>query len=672
VNLIIDIGNSVAKLAIFDKGELVEVFRGSNHSLDCLPMLCSRYPLKRGIIASVITLSNTIRRQLGRLPFNIIELSHETPVPITNLYKTPQTLGMDRLAAVVAANWLKPGHDVLVIDAGTCVTYDFIDADGSYHGGNISPGMRMRFKALNIFTDKLPKVSAKGEVPMYGQSTETAIRAGVIRGMEFEMSGYITHLQKNYPGLLVFLTGGDEFSFDTKLKSIIFADRFLVLKGLNRILSYNRLISASILLTVTGLAVAQTSTNSPYTRYGFGQLADQNFGNSKAMGGIAYGLRNGYQINASNPASYTAIDSLTFLFDAGMTLQNANFKDGNVKTNAKNSSFDYLAMQFRLWKKMGMTVGFLPFSTVGYSISKTHDFEDVNNNGKWSESYDGDGGFHQVFIGLGYKVFNNLSVGANFSYLYGDITHQSMTTIGATDTRSIKLDKFSISDYKLDFGLQYTYKLNKKNTINIGAVYTLGRTLHGDAYKYHQTGAESNGSIYVQSQTGDTIPNPFKMPHTFGIGLTYVYDNRLTIGVDYTLQKWNTADLAWSKFNKESVEMNSRTKIAFGAEFVPSYISHNYLKRIRYRMGAYYSSPYNKVSYTSPDTGTTSFQDGAREYGVSIGFGLPMFQSKSMLNISGQYIKVSPKFKGLMEENYLRINIGLTFNERWFMKWKVD
>ena len=239
LNLIIDIGNSVAKLAIFDKGELVEVFRGSNHSLDCLPMLCSRYPLKRGIIASVITLSNTIRHQLERLPFNIIELSHETPVPVTNLYKTPQTLGMDRLAAVVAANWLKPGHDVLVIDAGTCVTYDFIDADGAYHGGNISPGMRMRFKALNIFTDKLPKVSAKGEVPMYGQSTETAIRAGVIRGMEFEMSGYITHLQKNYPELLVFLTGGDEFSFDTKLKSIIFADRFLVLKGLNRILSYN-------------------------------------------------------------------------------------------------------------------------------------------------------------------------------------------------------------------------------------------------------------------------------------------------------------------------------------------------------------------------------------------------------------------------------------------------
>ena len=97
----------------------------------------------------------------------------------------------------------------------------------------------MRFKALNIFTDKLPKVSAKGDIPLYGQTTETAIRAGVIRGMELEMSGYISLIQKNYPGVLVFLTGGDDFSFDTNLKSIIFADRFLVLKGLNRILNYN-------------------------------------------------------------------------------------------------------------------------------------------------------------------------------------------------------------------------------------------------------------------------------------------------------------------------------------------------------------------------------------------------------------------------------------------------
>lgn len=239
MNLIIDIGNTIAKIAIFDQGKIVEVLRESNHSLDCLQELSANYPIEQGIISSVITLSDAIKTQIETLPYPVIELNHQTPIPIKNLYKTPHTLGMDRLAAVIGANAIKPDHALLVIDAGTCITYDFIDESGQYQGGNISPGMRMRFKALNTFTDKLPEITPDGETPLHGQTTETAIRSGVIRGIEFEMAGYIMELQKNYPRLLVFLTGGDEFSFDTKLKSVIFADGFLVLRGLNRILEYN-------------------------------------------------------------------------------------------------------------------------------------------------------------------------------------------------------------------------------------------------------------------------------------------------------------------------------------------------------------------------------------------------------------------------------------------------
>ena len=239
MNLIIDIGNTVAKIAIFEGNTVVDVIRGSNHSLDCLSMLCHKYPIDRAIIASVITLSNTIRRQLAKLSFPVIELSYKTPVPITNLYRTPETLGMDRLAAVIAAHNQQPAHNLLVIDAGTAVTFDFIDSDGRYHGGNISPGIYTRFKTLNACCDKLPLIERNGDTPIYGYDTETAIRAGVIRGMEFEITGYIHQMKQKYPDLLVFLTGGDKFSFDSNLKSIIFADRFLVLKGLNRILNYN-------------------------------------------------------------------------------------------------------------------------------------------------------------------------------------------------------------------------------------------------------------------------------------------------------------------------------------------------------------------------------------------------------------------------------------------------
>ena len=421
---------------------------------------------------------------------------------------------------------------------------------------------------------------------------------------------------------------------------------------------YKRLIHFFVLTFFVLPIMAQSGSNSPYTRYGFGQLSDQSFGNSKAMGGIAYGLRNGLQINAANPASYSAVDSLTFLFDAGMSLQNANFKEAGVKTNAKNSTIDYLAMQFRLWKRMGLTAGFLPYSIVGYNMSQTKSIstDEYGNSISSLSTYNGDGSVQQIFIGLGYKIFDNLSVGANFSYFYGDISHSVSTTFSNSNAySSVRADKLEIRDYKLDLGLQYTHNFREKHSINLGMVYSYGHDLNGKGYKFNET--YSNSSTYPMTQTVDTVKNAFSLPHSFGFGATYVYDNRLTVGLDYTLQKWEDVE-----FFNEKNKFQNRSKISFGAEYMPNPISRNYLNRIRYRIGAYYSDPYTKIND----------QEGAREYGVSFGFGLPLFQSRSILNLSGQYVKVSPKVKGMLEENYLRINIGLTFNDRWFMKWKVE
>ena len=239
LNLIIDIGNTAAKVALFDGGEMVEVLTESNQSLDCLEALCAKYPVEQGIVATVIDLSERVLAALVALPFPLLWLDSKTPLPVTNLYETPETLGYDRMAAVVGANEQYPRRDILVIDAGTCITYEFIDSKGQYHGGNISPGMQMRFKALNQFTGRLPLIDSNGRKLPMGRDTETAIRAGVLKGMEYEISGYIESMKHKYPELLVFLTGGDDFSFDTNVKSVIFADRFLVLKGLNRILNYN-------------------------------------------------------------------------------------------------------------------------------------------------------------------------------------------------------------------------------------------------------------------------------------------------------------------------------------------------------------------------------------------------------------------------------------------------
>lgn len=237
--MIIDIGNTVAKLVAFDGDEPVEEIRTCNDSLSALGAFATKYAFTHGIVGTVKGLTAEAEEQLRSLKIPILRFSPQTPVPITNHYKSPETLGADRLAAAVGASSLKPGKDLLIIDAGTCVTYEVIDAKGNYWGGNIAPGMQMRLRSLNEFTAKLPLVSAEGDVPGMGYDTETAIRSGVLRGMKYEIEGYIRSMRRKYPHLLVFLTGGDKINFDTTIKSIIFADKFIVPRGLNKILDYN-------------------------------------------------------------------------------------------------------------------------------------------------------------------------------------------------------------------------------------------------------------------------------------------------------------------------------------------------------------------------------------------------------------------------------------------------
>jgi len=170
---------------------------------------------------------------------NFVELGPDTSLPIRNGYATPATLGYDRLAAAVGAWVLQPEKPLLVIDLGTAVTYDFISADGTFMGGNIAPGVHTRLKSLNHFTGKLPLVEPTSDFGLLGNSTETAIRSGVMQGILFEINGYIEALTGQHPGLFTFLTGGDLIYFDGKLKNGIFVDENLVLTGLNRILRHN-------------------------------------------------------------------------------------------------------------------------------------------------------------------------------------------------------------------------------------------------------------------------------------------------------------------------------------------------------------------------------------------------------------------------------------------------
>lgn len=169
----------------------------------------------------------------------VIHLSHSTSIPISNNYKTKETLGDDRLANAVAADALYPGVPMLIIDCGTCVKFDFVSPDSSYLGGSISPGLQMRFKALNHFTGLLPKLEPFSNPKLIGDSTDSAIVSGVVNGMTAEIKGMIESYSAIYENLTVILTGGDASFFDKELKSNIFVEPNLTLIGLNEILRYN-------------------------------------------------------------------------------------------------------------------------------------------------------------------------------------------------------------------------------------------------------------------------------------------------------------------------------------------------------------------------------------------------------------------------------------------------
>lgn len=415
---------------------------------------------------------------------------------------------------------------------------------------------------------------------------------------------------------------------------------------------YRHTLLVLLLTMLSGVAIAQNNTNSPYTRYGYGQLADPGSGNSRAMGGIAYGLRDKYQTNSANPASYTAIDSLTFIFDGGVSLQNTNFSNGTLKQNAKNSSFDYIAMQFRTSKWSAVSIGLLPYSNVGYSLGETVEASDgvpVN-----AVTYSGEGGLHQLYVGAGFKILKNLSVGANISYLWGDITRtRTQSLANSTDYMLTTTDYVSTKSYKLDFGAQYTIMWKKKHAVTLGAIFSPGHDLNNEAYTQQTLGNSSQG--YTTSKQ-DTVAT-FGIPTTVGVGATYTYDGRLVVGADVMMQNWDkvaymNADDAFCK----------RGKVAVGAEFLPNPMGRSYLAHVKYRLGAYYSKPYYKING----------RRAADEFGLTAGFGLPVPRTRSMINISAQYVRTKGNFADFLDENTLRVCVGITFNERWFFKFKVD
>jgi len=433
-----------------------------------------------------------------------------------------------------------------------------------------------------------------------------------------------------------------------------------------------RFLTLSVVTALATAAMAQSSTESPYSQFGMGVLADKGGSYNKAMNGLGIALHQSNGVNPTNPASYSSIDSLTFLFDMGMSGQFSNFKEGNLSKNAQTASFDYAYGAFRLFKNVGMAFGIRPFSNVGYSYYNTStiatDANEVSASTTTTNTYSGEGGLHEIFLGIGVRPFRYLSLGVEGGYLWGTTTRTISNAYSDSYINTLtKSYTMKINTFSINAGMQVMLPVNKRDELTLGVTYGLGHKMNSDVYcDVISTNSVASTSDTTQLKIGDDM----KLPQTIGVGLAYSHANQWMVGVDYSLQKWGSIDYPVysgtttnGTYSLQSGQLKDRHKMTVGAQLVPNAMDRRFWKRIRYSLGFSYATPYIKINGN----------DGPKEISGTLGFGIPIsnnYNNRSRLNISAQYVRTSAS--NMITENMLRINIGLTFNENWFAKWKVN
>ena len=405
----------------------------------------------------------------------------------------------------------------------------------------------------------------------------------------------------------------------------------------------------------------QNNTNSPYTRFGYGDISDTNNGEQRALGGVAIGSRSNTSINTVNPASYSSVDSMTFMFDIGSSALISRFSDKSQGKNTFNANLEYITMQFPLAKWLGFSAGLLPYSFSGYDFysNDTTYLKTINNQRDtvpYTNSFIGNGGFSQVYMGLSANVFKHLSVGVNAYYMYGSIYNYRDLTFATSSgyTSTTEANIIRANNFRFRFGLQYYNTFSEKHDVTLGFIYEPKIKLNG-GFSQIRTGVLNDT---IDANHPNYTDYGFELPSSYGIGLNYTYDKKLSIGIDYSLQEWKNA-----QFYGKVDSLSNRSKLAVGVEYQPNPRGRHFSDRVRYRAGFNVSDSYYSVNGITPP----------KNYSITGGLGLPLYNkttnSISMLNLSLEYGKIGSTDN--LREDYLKLTLNIVFNEHWFFKRKL-
>jgi hypothetical protein len=417
-------------------------------------------------------------------------------------------------------------------------------------------------------------------------------------------------------------------------------------------------ISIILCFVVLSLTLfAQIRIISPYSRFGIGDLAGNNNAWNLSMGQIGIGIRSPSHVNFINPASYSAFDSISFVFEGGFRGDFITLKSDVQTVNRNYGSLGYLlfGMPVNRWWKTSL--GLIPFSDVGYSIAN---YEEYVSSGTIARLYTGSGGISRFYWGNSFRFLKKFSIGMNISYLFGSMNREAtvlfLDSIHAMNFR--EAFHLTMNDLYFNFGAQYRTKIKNDIFLNLGAVYAPSQKMYSktdilaSTFLVSPSGVESPRDTLFDT-TG--YKGRIVLPMMIGGGFSFEKSDKWMIGIDYKWQNWEK----FTAFNLSDSLVNS-WQLNFGGEITPNIDNYNkYLARIHYRLGFSYGKTYLHLR-----------NQDLNEYALTFGFGLPLRGIKTMLNLSGQYGVRGTTSDNLIRESYFKIIVGFSIYERWFVKRK--
>jgi len=416
-------------------------------------------------------------------------------------------------------------------------------------------------------------------------------------------------------------------------------------------------IAFVMLFFVSERAWAQARISSPYSRYGVGELWQNNYSATlSGMGNIGIAIRSDNYLNIKNPASYAGFDSTSFLFDISGLGSYTTLKTTEISQDADYASLGYILFGTPVTRRWRASFGLVPFSNVGYVVYEEELLEDI---GKVRYIYEGSGALNQLHLGNAVKITDNLSIGLNASYIWGVIDRRRRVTFpDSLFMLSTRIDNFDhVSDFIFDVGVQYFVPLKNDLELGTGLVFKPGTKLNSTR-KYIGQNYFSGSELNIESPRDTVAYEPSQkgtldFPLGFGGGVSLKKSNQFLVGLDVSWRNWEE----YRSYGRSDSLQNSFS-FNLGGEYIPKHNSvTSFWHRVRYRVGVRYENTYLEINDTP-----------IKEFGISFGLGLPFKRSKSMLNFAFEFGNKGTVENNLVQENFFKFTFGLSIYERWFQK----